>query len=82
MKAFHGWMAFKDLDENKGLALAFTIGYRFSDDLADDWTNRFNRFEAKTPAPLRRPRQPLVSAWLLEKECGTNRGVRLVGQAA
>ena len=42
---FHGWMAFRWLDEDAGLARAFTIGYRFTDDGAEAWTRRFNRFK-------------------------------------
>ena len=46
--AFHGWMAFNDLDHGDGLTRTFTIGYRFTDDDADeDWTKRFNRFKKK-----------------------------------
>jgi len=44
---FHGWMAFRYLDVNAGLTRSFTIGYRLTDDGADEWTARFNRFKAK-----------------------------------
>ena len=50
---FHGWMAFKYLDVNAGLAGSFTIGYRFTDDGADNWTARFNRFKAKKRVAIR-----------------------------
>lgn len=44
---FHGWMAFRYLDENAGLTHSFTIGYRITDNNAEYWTARFNRFKAK-----------------------------------
>lgn len=42
---FHGWMQLRCLDDGAGLTAAFTIGYRFTDDSADDWTSRFNAFK-------------------------------------
>lgn len=50
---FHGWMAFRYLDVNAGLAGSYTIGYRLTDDGADDWTARFNRFKAKNQGAFR-----------------------------
>jgi len=52
-KPFHGWMAFRYLDVNAGLTRSFTIGYRFTDDGADGWTARFNKFKAKRQAAIR-----------------------------
>ena len=49
---FHGWMGFRWLDEDEGLARAFTIGYRFTDDRNEAWTSRFNRFKRKSPPAL------------------------------
>ena len=49
----HGWMAFDSLDECCGLTQAFTIGYRFTDDHADPWTCRFDRFKAKDRGAVR-----------------------------
>ena len=49
--AVHGWM--DALDEDFGLTRAFTIGYRFTDDRADPWTCRFNRFKAQKRGALR-----------------------------
>jgi len=40
-------MAFPYLDANTGLTRSYTIGYRITDDTADYWTTRFNRFKAK-----------------------------------
>lgn len=51
-KSFRGWMAFDRLDEGVGLTRAFTIGYRFTDDRADPWTRRFNRFKEKNRTAL------------------------------
>ena len=45
---FHGWMRFRWLDEHAGLAHAFTVGYRFTDDGSEAWTSRFNRFKRKS----------------------------------
>ena len=50
---FHGWMAFENMDQGDGLTMAFTIGYRFTDDSSDEWTKRFNRFKAKRRSALR-----------------------------
>lgn len=50
---FHGWMAFRYLDVNAGLTRSFTIGYRLTDDGADSWTARFNRFKEKNRAAIR-----------------------------
>lgn len=44
---FHGWMAFRYLDANQGLTRSFTIAYKMTDDGAEHWTNRFNRFKSK-----------------------------------
>ncbi len=52
-RAFHGWMAFDDLDQGLGLMQAFTIGYRFTDDSNEEWTKRFNRFKKKQRKALR-----------------------------
>ena len=52
-RAFHGWMAFDDLDQGYGLTRTFTIGYRFTDDSSEDWTKRFNRFKEKRRKALR-----------------------------
>jgi len=49
----YSWMAFKRLDVNAGLSGSFVIGYRFTDDGADNWTARFNRFKAKNQAAIR-----------------------------
>lgn len=40
-----GWMELINLDVGEGLTSCFTIGYRFTDDRADKWTARFNRFK-------------------------------------
>lgn len=52
-KKFQGWMAFDHLDENAGLARAFTICYRITDDSSDVWTDRINRFKNKQCLALR-----------------------------
>lgn len=52
-KLFHGWMAFEHLDVDAGIASSYTIGYRFTDDSAEDWTNRFNRFKDKRQMAIR-----------------------------
>ena len=44
------WMHFPHLDGGADLDGAYTIGYRITDDAADPWTTRFNRFKAKDPA--------------------------------
>jgi urocanate hydratase len=44
---FGDWLAFPHLDGGAGLANAFTIGYRITDDGSDMWTARFNRFKSK-----------------------------------
>lgn len=44
------WMHFPLLDGGADLDGAYTIGYRITDDAADPWTSRFNRFKAKDPA--------------------------------
>src|SRR5947207_194955 len=45
------WMYFPHLDgAGADLDGAYTIGYRITDDAADPWTMRFNRFKAKDPA--------------------------------
>ena len=49
---FYGWMAFRSLDEGSGLARAFTIGYRFTDDSTEAWTSRFNGFKNKSRPAL------------------------------
>lgn len=51
--SFNNWMKFQHLDINQGLTSSFTIGYRFTDDSADHWTNRFNRFKAKNEKAIR-----------------------------
>jgi hypothetical protein len=40
-------MAFPYLDVNDGLTRSFTIAYKMTDDGAEHWTTRFNRFKAK-----------------------------------
>lgn len=44
------WMHFRHLDGGADLDGAYTIGYRITDDGADSWTARFNRFKAKEGA--------------------------------
>ena len=44
---FRGWMAFAYLDANDGLTRSFTIAYKMTDDDAEHWTARFNRFKVK-----------------------------------
>jgi hypothetical protein len=41
------WMHFRHLDGGADVDGAYTIGYRITDDGADPWTARFNRFKAK-----------------------------------
>ena len=41
------WMHFRHLDGGGDLDGAYTVGYRITDDGADPWTARFNRFKAK-----------------------------------
>lgn len=49
--AFGEWMHFPHLDgAGADLDGAYSIGYRITDDGADPWTMRFNRFKAKDPA--------------------------------
>src|ERR1700759_2526618 len=44
------WMHFPHLDgAGADLDGAYAIGYRITDDGADPWTTRFNRFKAKDP---------------------------------
>lgn len=50
-RALGEWMHFPHLDgAGADLDGAYTIGYRITDDGADPWTARFNRFKAKDPA--------------------------------
>lgn len=50
-RALGEWMHFPHLDgAGSDLDGAYTIGYRITDDGADPWTARFNRFKAKDPA--------------------------------
>lgn len=50
-QALGEWMYFPHLDGAAAdLDGAYTIGYRITDDGADPWTARFNRFKAKDPA--------------------------------
>jgi hypothetical protein len=44
------WKHFANLDGGAELDGAYTIGYRITDDGADPWTARFNRFKAKDAA--------------------------------
>ena len=46
-KPFSDWMAFPYLDEFEGLARSFTIAYKITDDSAELWSGRFNRFKQK-----------------------------------
>ncbi len=50
---FHGWMAFDELAEDRGLTRAFAIGYRLTNDPKDAWTRRLNSFKAKQREALR-----------------------------
>jgi hypothetical protein len=45
-------MHFPYLDGGADFDGAYTIGYRITDDAADPWTTRFNRFKAKDAAAL------------------------------
>ena len=46
------WMHHSHLDGGNDLDGAYTIGYRITDDGADAWTARFNRFKAKDAAAV------------------------------
>ena len=59
---FRGWMAFRWLDEDAGLARAFTIGFRFTDDPCETWTKRFDTFKHKSPLGISGGRQLLHAA--------------------
>ena len=52
-RPFYGWMAFDNLNQGFGLTRAFTIGFRFTDDSSEEWTERFNRFKRKRLKALR-----------------------------
>lgn len=42
-----GWMEFPYLTVCAGLARTYTLGYRVTDNSAEKWTSRFNRFKVK-----------------------------------
>ena len=42
---YAGWMRFAHLDESAGLQAAFTLAYKITDDGAELWSERFNRFK-------------------------------------
>jgi len=42
-----GWMEFRWLTVSTGLTATYTLGWRITDNGADPWTSRFNRFKDK-----------------------------------
>ena len=44
-ETFHGWLRLDELPEGDELTMAFAIGYRFTDQPGELWTERFNRFK-------------------------------------
>ena len=48
-----GWLKLDELDEGDGLTVAFAIGYRFTDQRQELWTERFNRFKRAETKALR-----------------------------
>lgn len=47
-----GWMSPSHLDDGEGLDGTFVIAFKITDDGADPWTARMNRFKARNPEAL------------------------------
>ena len=51
-REFKGWMKFDNFDVPGDIESSFTVGYKLTDAVDEDWTSRLYRFKGKDPVAL------------------------------